>query len=84
MYDLESSDNLLAVILGIAMIIVLFLMYSRLKKISDILEAYAGVEFKKPEYQKTIKCGKCENEFPISIVQKGTVNCPECKSITRI
>lgn len=84
MYELESSGNLLAAILGIAMIIVFFLMYSRLKKISDILEAYSGVEFKKPEYQKIIKCGKCEREFPVSIVQKGTANCPECKSITKI
>ncbi len=84
MYGLESSGSLLVAIIGIAMIIVFFMMSARLKKISDILEAYSDVEFKKPEYQKTVKCEKCNKEFNVNLIQKGTVNCPECKSITRI
>ena len=51
MYGLESSGSLLVAIIGIAMIIVFFMMSARLKKISEILEAYSDVEFKKPEYQ---------------------------------
>jgi len=84
MYGLESSSNLLVAIIAIAMIIAFFMMSARLKKISDILEAYSEVEFKKPEYQKTVKCEKCAKEFSVNIIQKGSVNCPECKSITRI
>lgn len=84
MYGLESSGSLLAAIIGLAMIVVFFMMSARLKKISDILEAYSSVEFKKPEYQKSVKCEKCSKEFNINIIQKGTVNCPECKNITRI
>jgi Zn finger protein HypA/HybF involved in hydrogenase expression len=84
MYGLDSSVNLIVVIIGVTMIIVFFMMSSRLKKISDILEAYAEIEFKKPEYKKTVKCEKCNKEFNVNIIQKGTVNCPECKNITRI
>ena len=84
MYGLESSGNLLIVIVGLAMIVAFFMMSARLKKISDILEAYSEVEFKKPEYQKVVKCEKCSKEFNISVIQRGSVNCPQCKSITRI
>ena len=60
-------------------------MYARLNKISDILETFSEVEFKKPEYQKTVKCEKCEKEFNISIAKKdGSINCPHCNTITRI
>jgi DNA-directed RNA polymerase subunit RPC12/RpoP len=84
MYGLESPGSLLAAIIGLAMIVAFFMMSSRLKKISDILEAYSEVEFKKPEYQKTVKCEKCEKEFPVSIVKRGTINCPNCKTIVKI
>ena len=84
MYGLESSGSLLAAVLGIAMIIVFFLMYSRLKIISDILEAYSEVDFKKPEYQKHVTCETCNKVFPVNAIQKGTANCPVCKTITRI
>jgi len=60
------------------------MMYARLKKISDIMETYAEMDFKKPEYHKIVKCEKCNKEFNISIIQKGTANCPDCKSIIRI
>ena len=84
MYGLDSLGNLVAAIIGIAILVAFFMMSARLKKISDILEAYSDVEFKKPEYQRTVKCEKCSKEFNISLIQKGTVNCPECKSITRV
>ena len=81
---LGSPITLLAAIISIAMIVVFFMMYGKLKIMSDILEAYSEVEFKKPEYQKTVKCEKCEHEFSVSIVKKGSINCPNCKTITRI
>jgi predicted Zn-ribbon and HTH transcriptional regulator len=83
MYNLEPIQ-ILAAILIIAMIIAFFIMASKLSKITNILEVYSEVEFKKPEYQKMVKCEKCGKEFSITVIQKGSVNCPECKSITRI
>ncbi len=74
----------IAGIIGLVIIIVFLKMYSKIKSISDILETYSELEFKKPEYQKTIKCEKCGHEFKISIVKKGHVNCPKCRTFTRI
>jgi predicted Zn-ribbon and HTH transcriptional regulator len=84
MYGLESSGSLLVAIIGIAMIIVFFVMASKLSKILDILEFFRDIELKNPENWSQIKCEKCGKEFRVSKALKGTVNCPECKSITRI
>lgn len=80
------TDNvtLLAGIISIIVLITFFVMSSRLKRIMDAIEGLAELEFKKPENRKIIKCEKCENEFTVSIVKKGTINCPKCKTITRI
>jgi len=50
----------------------------------EAIEGLAELEFKKPENRKTIKCEKCENEFTVSIVKKGTIICPKCRTIVRI
>lgn len=80
------TDNvtLLAAIISIIIIVTFFVMASRLKRIMDAIEGLAELEFKKPENRKSVKCGKCENEFTVSIVKKGTINCSNCKTIVRI
>jgi Zn finger protein HypA/HybF involved in hydrogenase expression len=79
-----DNVTLLAGIISIIIIITFFVMAYRLKRIMDAIEGLAELEFKKTENRKTIKCEKCENEFTVSIVKKGTINCPKCRTIVRI
>ena len=79
-----DNVTLLAGIISIIILITFFVMAYRIKRIMDAIEGLAELEFKKPENRKTIKCEKCENEFTVSIVKKGTINCPKCRTIVRI
>lgn len=79
-----EDSTLLVAIISIIIIVTFFVMASRLKRIMEAIEGLAELEFKKPENRKTIKCEKCENEFTVSIVKKGTIICPKCRTIVRI
>jgi predicted Zn-ribbon and HTH transcriptional regulator len=80
------TDNftILAGLISLIIIVTFFVMASRLKRIMDAIEGLAELEFKKPENRKPVKCPKCENEFTVSIMKKGTINCPKCKSIISV
>jgi hypothetical protein len=80
------TDNftILAGLITLIIIVTFILMASRLKRIMVSIEGLADLEFKKPENRKSVKCGKCENEFTVSIVKKGTINCPKCRTIVSI
>jgi hypothetical protein len=84
--DMGYTDNvtLIAAVISIIVLITFFVMASRLKRIMEAIEGLAELEFKKPENRKSIKCENCEKEFTVSIVKKGTINCPNCRTITRI
>ena len=81
-----SSDGIIiSGIIGIILVIAVFIMAYRLKKIRNAVEVLADIELRKPENRKTIKCEKCEKDFTVSILKRsGTINCPHCKAINRI
>jgi len=75
---------ILAGLLSLVLIVTFFVMANRLGKIKDILEFFQEIELRKPENWTTMKCEKCGKDIRISKAMKGTVNCPECKTINKI
>jgi hypothetical protein len=85
MENLTSNFSLIAGILSIAMIIAFFIMASRLGNILKILEFFRDIELKKPEHWFTFQCENCKKDIKTNTFNKGgTINCPECKRITRV
>jgi hypothetical protein len=59
MYDITSNLPLLDAILTVIMIIVFFVMASKISKILNILEFFRDIELRKPENWFSLKCEKC-------------------------
>ena len=79
MYESNISlTEIIALILSIILIITFLIMAYRLKRIHRIIEGYAEIEFKKPEYQKSVICEQCGKAYTISVIQKNTRNCKDC------
>jgi predicted Zn-ribbon and HTH transcriptional regulator len=84
MYDITSNLPLLDAILIIIMIVVFFVVASKISKILDILTFFRDIELRKPENWFNLKCEKCGHEFRVAKSMKGNINCPDCKAINQI
>ena len=81
---MDSFTLFVAGVISIIMIITFFTMASRLRRIESLLDKLTQLELKKPENRKQVKCGNCGKEFSISILKKGSYNCPDCKNKIQI
>lgn len=85
MYETGSTIGVIGALIGIALIITVFVISSRLGSILKILEFFRDIELKNPEHWVTFKCDKCGKDIKTSVINKGRmINCPECKAINRI
>ncbi|MBG0859008.1 MAG: hypothetical protein IQL11_05855 [Bacteroidales bacterium] len=79
MFSQEEIIFIASCILGLALLIIFFVMSHRLKRIVRLLEFFQRLENHKPENWIQVHCKNCHHEFRISKGSKDKVLCPKCK-----
>ncbi len=83
-YDAISFTKIFALLISLVIVLVIFIIAYRLRKIEEYLENMHDLEVRKEENRKIVVCSNCGEKNSILVTNNSSFSCQNCKKITKI